>query len=49
MELIPEGVEGSCINNLGDRVANDSKWITKEKNSKKYSIHSYFENTDEDD
>jgi hypothetical protein len=48
-ELIPEGEEGSCINNLGERIANDSKWKTKEKNSKKYSIHSYFENTEEEE
>jgi hypothetical protein len=43
LEIIPEGEEGSCVNNMDQKVNNSSKWIVNEKNSEKYSIHSFFE------
>ena len=43
-ELIPSGEYGSCFDNENDRVLNNSKWIVNDKNSEKYSIHSFFDN-----
>lgn len=46
-ELIPSGEPNSCFDKLNDIAENNSRWIVNEKNSEKYSIHSYFNHKSE--
>ena len=41
-ELIPSGQPNSCFDSMNDIIENNSRWIVNEKNSDKYSVHSYF-------